>query len=370
MATGWGQTPRDVRRLILKPRMTLDEFLVLRSSSKDVKDFIEDYVINLTPKEDQDEKGSLFPELVIDLNKIEIISPEYPIVVSTVEQLLLLANHPTLIEAAFDVTDLLSNLYDLVFAFFREYPTFGHECDDCQDLILGYKASGYNFTFFKEISGLEYSIIQVYEGGILIRNTPPETLEKVKIFYRDLSQFIPLCRYTGDLSGLEGVSFVSCLNEITLTNLIRVLSRSRSDQEYLAGRVSYFLNYGLLPNVTRYDAIYPKMTPDDLALGYRPFLPAFAQGVAFNLRQVQGNKITTFFPIPIEIFPRIKNYLPNLTSIAFSLFSLQNEVRVFVAADFADYETIYLVVDLDITMDQEKYIAPFPEKVRDRLVFV
>ena len=376
--------PLDIKRLIIGSSISLHNFLTLRQVSPSMKKYLEENIIALVPDQAQDgeeteeESYLLFPALVMDLKRIEVISPNYPIIVEDAKSLRQLSRHPTLTSAAFALTDDLGPLAEATNLFFSSYPTREPKCQQCPD------QPQYNFTFFRMIDD-SFSILQIGEGTLSVRNLPPLTRQELGYFYYEITRKVPICHYIEAGSGLNYLDHLPCLTKISLL----------FDAETRHGQIDDvardFYQRALFPGIVEYTVSYPKV--DDLKKKGTPrrsrfdefiqnLLSLFMHEIRYDLTYPDVRK---FFPVPYddEYLTIVQEIFPNLTSISLSCDSIYSG-NSFVEKDLLDYPTIYLVDDLTNDLIEEftdettgeffgrKYyfLEHIPQEFHERVVMV
>ncbi len=368
--------PRDVLCQVVSDTMTLDKYLNLRRVSQKTTQQVNQCLRHL---DSEGEEGYLFADLVREMQVIETISPNYPVYIQDVADLLYLAQHPTLHEATFDLSDLGDDIETFLTAiteFFGFYSGFGTACQDCQDR--------YAFTFVRSFEPL--SFIQVTEGTLRIQDIPfaepelhsqanvpynPETFlardNPFDAFYQEIGHLVPICELIGTLNeNLTGIHHLPCLTKISLmADLSYGLiynSGPKNGYNYYPF-YAWFIDNVMLPNITEYYYSYPKEVINGQHFG------SFSNTLLRILNDSPKTypQVTTFLPIYFDEIPEVQRIFPNLTSIWIALVSLKYARQ----PQLLDkYQKIVIVIDWNGLLDQQSYIDMFPAHLRDRITFI
>ena len=360
-----GNLPYDIQCKILTGPLTLQQYLAARTVSLGIADVVDDCLESLVS---EDEERIILPRLVLEMKRIQTISPDYPIVITKEGQLIALAKHKTLVEASFDLTKLVAyteTILPFVINFFNFYETLGNTCQDCQ--------GRYSFTFFIYIDNERHDIVQVTEGSLVMRDfikTRPW-----KTFYRDLSKKVPVCEYIGDIDyNLVGINNLPCLNKLTL-----ILTEDNIKE--LKNRKGLIFNRGMIRSeiikssqIKEYYISYPKHSGTTPNFYYRDFFNPLMY-LLLTGKDVYPD-ITTFFPISFSIgdIENLRNIFPNLTSIwvtrSFLDRSRKQGFVMEINRQLMKYQEIVIVNDLIESLDENYYLEIFPKELRDRITFV
>ena len=355
--------PLEMQCKILSGPLTLQQYLTTRLISPDVENVVNNCLTSLISEDDQ---GFLSPELILSLKRIQVISPEYPIRITQERHLFELAQHPTLVEASFDLTLLqpYERIFTLVTKFFDKYHTLGNECQDCR--------GRYSFGFFIIRNGKKQDIIQVTEGHLLTSNLQDYSIEGIPLFYRQLGINVPVCEYIADLNySLVGIQGLLCLSRLSLILEVKFIRESTKEIGKYFERT--FVTSVMVPQITEYTISYPKETSY-----YRDFFNRVIRLI--ELRKLVYPQVTSFLPFPFGsntyAINSIKRAFPNLTTIHLILPSMTGVIRIGtrvyskIARDFLmNYQKIVLVNDKNKTPDQKFYLGLFPEELWPRITF-
>ena len=379
--------PREIRCLIFSYPMTIQDFFSIRETSKTLKDDVEKCVEVLT---DDGKDGSLEAELIISLPKISVLPVSYSINVADDAQLVELAKHPTLTEATFDLTSMITDYdvdyYQAILQFFRLYRLRGSDCHRCSDIA----DSRYRFTFYwhnveyknigddeygekiQEYVGEEEHITEVSEGGIYLIN--PYIMFNAASFFPDLSKNVPICEYRGPLTyTIVDISKLPCLEKV-----------------YFKFDYTYYISLTLLngltksllqnPNITEYYISYESDESNYYSIFIGNIVAQLTDGFS-NTQQHQH--IRTFFPIDwinidwvVEIFPNLQSISINFPSLQFILDEIKGKSPGVEGTlqQFND-NTSYLqnIPEINIvgnTNNNQEIIDLFPPEFHDRITFV
>lgn len=369
--------PIDVLCQVLTDTMTLHEYLVLRKTSQKTTQQANRCLRHLVS---DGQEGQLFPEIVLEMSFIETISPDYPILIQDVADLLFLANHPTLHEATFDLTELGDNLSTFLTAiveFFGLYPGFGTTCQDCQ--------GRYSFTFIRTFEPL--SFIQVAEGSLTVRDIPYGSTihhrgdvyynrelflaqeDPFDPFFREIGHLVPVCEVIATLNeNITGIKHLPCLRKLSL-----VVDLTYRDVYYAYQNRTYayfpfydwFVDNIMSLNIEEYYISFPKAIGDGRDFGYfiRALIPTL-----LNYRIVYS-KVKTFFPIYLDDLNKIKTVFPNLTSIWLDSWGLEFSHNPQLTTQLGNYDEIVVVRTTKNTRSEQDYLAMFPPELQDRIIF-
>lgn len=372
--------PRDILCQVVSDTMTLSDYLKLRKVSQRTIQQVNGCLRHLVAEED--DEGYLFADLVRDMQVIETISANYPIYIQDVADLLYLAQHPTLHEATFDLSDLgdeIETFLTAITEFFGFYPGFGTTCQDCQ--------GRYAFTFVRTWEPL--SFIQVTEGSLTLRDIPytstihhngdiPYNQAKFLAqydpfdpFFQEIGHLVPICEVVATLNeNITGIKHLPCLTKLTL---IIDLSYLNIYYPYKPNTVrsefpfyDWFVDNIMSLNIKEYYISYPKTQPNGRDFGY--FTRAIETTLSNN--RIVYAQITNFFPIYLDRLPYIKKVLPNLTSIWLDSWGLQFTHSPQLTSQLGDYEEIVVVRTTTHTLSDEDFLKMFPLDIQDKVTFV
>ena len=343
--------PREIQCMIFKGPMTLQDFLSFQQVSQ-IEDILFSCIEELISKGDEE---TLSLDTVLSMERIRAISPEYPIIIDDQNKVADLAEHPTLREAVFDLTDLKGGqiLPDIATLFFSKYRTFGNKCQDCQER--------YNLTFF--IQDNDFRLIQVTEGSLKMYNLLDITRDSLHKLYTILNKKVPICEYTGDLNNhLYDLNIFPCLTRINLRYDPNFVDIDEPENNY---------EYILIENTKEYYLSWPKKLSVDVDIDYRRKAAYFIQGLLdyFDDNRYVYPQVTTFFPIVYRTYRDVdvlKEIFPNLTSIwLIAEYLPPYEVD----ADFSDYNEIVIVNQLPTPFDRNYYLQLFKPEDRGKIIF-
>lgn len=346
--------PKHVLCEIFTYPMTLHEFLYLRKQSTITRREVEACLEIITG-----DQGNLFPDLVMDLKRIRRISPDIPIIISNKADIVTLAQHPTLAEAAFDLTVIkdTSSIGDFTLSFFSNYSRANPNCEECQ-----VSNKDYNFTFFYYDKNGEIHLIQITQGSLLfegISSFQPHFAEKI-------SKYVPICRLTTSLNPYLLHLDLPCLQELRLI-LMETVDLKGENYDDLATYIT---------NIRIFYISYSKGIPGIFGgppSNYQIFVTTL-------LRRLPKNpNITTFLPIPFNLddIREAKERLPNLTSIWFTLSGFTNYLNAKTAyyignfiREVRQYPEIVLFNDMMYPRQREEYLNIFPKNLQERISFI
>lgn len=356
--------PLELQCEIFRGPMTLGDYLKIRSTSIAVMEGINGCLESL---QDEGDEGRLDPNMVLDMTRIRTISPGYVIIISSQDDLISLANHPTLTKAVFDIEQLNldeRNIFATIISFFSAYERYGNSCQDCQ--------GRYDFIFL--LSSEPISFIRIMEGTLQLHNFRSEI--STQEFYSSLSALVPICNYIDELNNnVYGVRQLPCRNKINL--YFDSNNPSTSDYKDLISEVSLveFSEYYIaMPKVS----IKPDVTDIENDLYNKKIFTFLAE---FN-KNIKLPKTKLFFPIPLTInsISLLERIFPNLTSIAFTLSSIEYGLKNITANQpFRRYQEVMQALDkyqeiiiLDDLIDprpRQEYINFFDMRLQNRIVF-
>ena len=295
--------PIDIQCEILKYPLSLHEFLALREISKDVLQRLN----NCAEILDGDGDGYLLPDLVLDMKKIRVIAPDYPIYISTWEEISTIAKHLTLREASFDISPLIidegeDDLYVIVNYFFKNF-TLSQQKSTCQGCNPSHPAYRFFFFYTNNITG-DIQGIEISQGGINLINPPLDNYDNLTSFYKTQSRMVPICEYRGPLNEIaENIDLLPCLSRVYY----------KLDHRYNQEKDPFVLSEDLLSRmfsntrIAEYYLSYPKATSGVIS-AMRLVLIVLLQGILLGSR---GE--TQPFPHEIQPFPMLPNsLLPHL----------------------------------------------------------
>ena len=348
--------PLELQCMILGRSISLKEITLIRESSKELENILFSCLEEVVSDGDE---GTFFPALVMDMKRIKVIPPEYPIYITKKHQLLRIAKHPTLQEASFDLSGLFNkfvDIVDLVLSFFSEYQTYGNTCRDCQ--------GRYNFTFFfrRETT---YFIIQVTEGSLTFHNMGH--IYRISSLYKNLVTKVPICEFTGSLdTSLSGVAELPCLTTISLRYNHNIAVK-------LADLPFWFYTNVMNDKIEKYNISSPKILYHPYAIG---FLSTFISRLInhLDIKKINYPKVTTFFPVIciLEDIQMTRKVFPNLTSICFDFPSIRRlgQIPNIIIQEIKDLDEIVLFNNLNEPLNKQRYIDLFPPELHDKITFV
>lgn len=348
-----GLLPSELQCQILRGPLTLREFKNIREVSHQLEDTLFSCLEELISEGDE---GSLFPDFVLDLERIRVISPEYPIFIENKAQLIDLAKHKTLQEATFNISEGLDNLIPYIKDFFSVYRTYGNTCQDCQER--------YNFTFYTQGED-KIHLIQVTEGSLRIYGMA-ERIEAAKELYQFLPTLVPICEFIGETNdSLTTLNTLPCLTKLSLRyeEFVEVFDPNES--------YNWFADSVMGQNIKEYYFSWPKLTARDLKLQlYTPgdFTRYFVSDF-LEPNDAIFPWVTTFLPITYfgEDIKTLRKVFPNLTSIWLTRSSLPR--REANHKLFLGLREIVIVNDLLDPLDKEKILDLFTPEQRKIVIF-
>lgn len=371
--------PHEIQCEILKGPLTLQDFLQMRATSTRIRQILDQCLVEIAGGE----PGYLPPMIVTGLRKIEAISFDTSIYVTSYKQLLMLARHPTLRTATFDLTTLIlsrspefqegpltnKTIYDLTIGFFKtSHQVQENGPQDCRER--------YNFTFVVRLN--QTYVIQVSEGRLTFINLPlfyddstdpepnptPEEVDASLIgnyvhdledFFDELAERVPICEFVTDSNlawfGLEKLPYLQriYINYVGEFGLYYDELMPIKVAEYY---VSIPKTRRLVSNVKDYDIHIVKEIIDEIIL-------------------LTFVNITRFLPVPIQAVQNIARICPNLTSLSITLSSLERGIRdIDFGEEIWSVPVIYLVNNLLDPRDEDEYLSLFPIHLRNRISFV
>ncbi len=335
---------------IFTSEISLHELLAIRETSQSLYQQVTFCIQSIVTTDNRE--GMLLPEIVQELPNLQVVSPNIRILVENNQDIIDLAEHPSLKEAVIDLSKYhrdFSNVVTLILLFFQRYPTLGKTKQDCQ--------GRYNFTFV--INPDELIFIQVTEGSLHLHNIGTNTFidlgrAPLSNFYIGLRQYVPICEFIGDLHNHLG--YLSYL-----PNLEKVSLRKRRD---IYVDPENLIESIMVPTVKEYYLSIPKGQTGEV----------HSIITTLKRRNAKYPNVTTFFPIPIYQLDLIWRIFPNLTSIWIQLSSLNEYLHQALHPTFLDllnkYPEIILVNNLEQPRDQNLYLGLFPPELHDRITFI
>lgn len=341
--------PKDIRCEILHYPISVSDVESLEQAYPELTNEIRDCVQVL----DGDEDITLDVDFVLSLSNIRIITPNYPIVINTKQDLQRLSRHKTLQQAAFNLfmlPDTLQLLGSYVNFFFISSKKFSNRCQDCEIDNPRYK-----FTFFVEINTIIHAI-EVSNGGLFLINVDRINLDV-------LSNYVPICEYRGPLNDFMVQQLVAlpCLKHIYFKHDPTI------DGVYGYTFLAFAINLLLSnENITEY---YISLQLDNKGiLGY--IISPVIQDL-FKLGKVYPH-VKVFFPVRASNLKDISVLFPNLTSItllddSLALYNLSpTEINY-----LSRFNVIYITKSnyaIDLMVQQR--LDQLPEEIRNRFVFI
>lgn len=367
--------PTDIQCEILKYPLSLKEFLALREKSRAVYTRLNDCVEIL----DGNDRGSLFPDLVHDMKRIKRISFDYPIYISSEEELINLSQHPTLREASFDIsaivdeTDNVETLYRLINVFFENYSRTQKKaiCQDCHSSDPAYRF----FFFYLSIPSSEVHGIEVSEGSIFLIDPPVNNRTDLTDFYITLSDIVPICEYRGPLNEAgETIDSLPCLQRV----YYKFDSRYIDEMQFIPLARGMRDRIFSVPHITEYYASYPKIYGFLFA---KPHTSGMIEAITSGARLDNQTflHVTQLWAIPFNRIDWVREVFPNLIDIRISLASIHNRNGISYAnygVSFDEFVTmldkygkIIITNDLVHPFTIADYLKLFPDNLRNRITF-
>ncbi len=340
--------PTDRQCQALRGPVSLHEYLKIRQTSQVLFKRINACLEELS----NDEEGQIEVETVLGMKRIKKISLDSPIVMTTTENLLKLAQHPTLDEASIDLsiaTEGDVNLFiELIKDFFGSYRLLPEH--------------DFNFIFILDPESLAF--IQVTNRSLYLYNLPEVTT--ISSLYAYLGSLIAIEKYTGDLNyNLDGL--------LQLTNLKEVNFNLRQEDTFVTQRkfIEWFIQTNILESAEEFYISYPQVDPH-LNLWRNPYLN-------FNydlMRTIENERraypnVKTFLPINYVDSTTVQNAFPNVTSIWLSIVLLEIEEPQGGDLDslFNYYQEVVIVNDTTYSTDEikERILPLFTTDLHDRI---
>lgn len=354
--------PEEIRCEIYKYPTSFQSINALEAVNPGEVDIIKDCLQVLEGEDEAD----LTPDWVLSLPKIRVISNAYPILIQDGDQLIALAQKESLLEASFDLTNILNQvqeIYDYIMIF--EYYAESHldetssNCKNCAGDNPSYK-----FTFFYTDDDIH--IVEVSEGGIFLINP---VYEPVIEFYSELPNYIPICEYRGPFEDTSfGIEVLPCLEKVYFKFILG--SRLELNPEDLLSPIlgrnnvkEYFLSFKKEEISKVNDMISIFITKEDSYTQIHP-------------------QVTTFLPVPNPTIGLLMlKIFPNLTSItllpkSFRVYSpgiieevgMTRGVPNFLefTKRLNNFATIYCVDDGN---SKQELLNVFPKNIQDKVIF-
>lgn len=356
--------PLDTQCEILGYEISLEDLFTLRTTDKHLYNLSTKCVKHLDSPEDKE--IPLPVDLALSLEKIKTISPNYPIVLTSLDQVNIFAKHETLRQAAFDLSNLVKNneeFINVIGAFWVEYPTRGNDCKYCAD------SPTYDFTF---VYGDPINAIRIYEGGIVIvsnitagdvptltgltqqdiRNVNGEIKRYILALIKFIITKVPICDYKGPL--MRGLSILPCLQSISIDWKIGDL-----DLNPIIPLLHKNIKEVYVHQPGEQSQVIPRMVMDRLIV---------------HLMPQKFPNITKFGPIPAGSIEYVRGVFPNLQELRISMGSIITNLILWKEQwpYLNTFDSIVLEDDVYHGQENPEYLIKkhFPKAIRDRVTVI
>lgn len=358
------ELPLEMKCEIFGEEMTVKDYLLIRSISKDFYKSVNLCVKSLIADVDEDgleNYGRLNVTMVLEMVDIKTITPSYPIAITSSEEIRLLAKNTTLIEATLDLrlAENVSNS-NLILDFFEFYHVKNLLPDNK-------KCNGrYKFTFILT-TNLKY--VTISEGTISYRNSA--WVRSPNTFYKNLNKYVPICEYNGTI----GVDLEYTYHLKQLTTMLLDFGENKVGKDYhdamtnvkynIQNIVDMFMN-----NVSIVDFY---MSMGKISSKERSKYALFITRLLDRLEREKKNfkslsKINIFFPITLHpsTFTTLLNLCPNITSVSFLMSSFTNKALVASSSmlfTLYNFPEIIFINDLTNPQPDEYYLDFLPKSL-------
>ena len=327
--------PPEMQCEVLSFPMTLTQFKQYQNVSKEFQRIILSCVREINSN--LVEEGSIPISTILNMSNIQTIGIEYPVVVTSIGELMALANHPTLKEVNFDVGRLVrddkTKIYSLIVDFFNEYNKHKLLPASCNDCNYTYH---FTFSFSGKKVKFDDEYIFVSNGKLILNEAPDISDEEYLDFLTNLSYKVPICYWRGTLnSNATQLSSLPCINEVYFyfdpgfvvkTFIGNIVSgESRGIYNVLTPLLDietlteYSINYG--EQITS-DPDFEESDPFD---DYSQAIHTFVQQLGKD--NISYPHVKKFFPVVWNDVALLLKIMPNLEEIEITLYSLQTLYR-------------------------------------------
>ena len=296
--------PDDIWCEILKSQpITLDDLLAIRGTSLTMYDIAMKCVKHLSGPVDDPISGSF----VNSLETVEIIEDMYPIYVEDLQVFYLLAHHPTLYQASFDLSTVTTRdtFYGTVADFIEEkFNISTNNLCQCQTPVT------FDYFFTDGIISLS-----ITNHTIVVGYTDAQVINRLgkSRFLSAISQRLPICNYIGPINDTIVTS---------LRNYPCLITLDITPNE----TTFYDITIPLLPHLQELSVFLQDVSWEDSADYYSKIGFFFYQLQNGPQSNAQFPSITKLPPLPALQIPLVRRYFPNLKTIELIIYSLSDAI--------------------------------------------